>query len=379
MAATVIDVGLKAGCSPATVSRVLNGTARVSETVRQNVFRAIAESGYVPRGSSGDKASPASKAIARKSTLEVIEAVLYLHELTEAISIDREGFHVNPAQNPDGAWFLASSSKKANSFWHDVVAGVMHELHDWKIKGVVRICGDLTAQSFVSDLNAGKKQGVLLVGNYSPDLAEFVDLCNVPLVLVDMIPPKPADAVIVDNYGGIASAVQHLVSLGHRDIAYLGVPGNPNYHERRVSFITSMFDAGLTVRPEWLNEGPSLVESAFERVAELLSHKKRPTALVCCNDFLALGAMRATEKCKISVPDDLSIVGFDDVDGASFMSPPLTTVRVPKDELGRCAVRQLLLRSSIGEKPDEARSEVRVKTRLIVRQSTAAPRSGKQS
>jgi DNA-binding LacI/PurR family transcriptional regulator len=259
-----------------------------------------------------------------------------------------------------------------------VVGGVMHELHEWKIKGVVRVNGDLMAADFLADLNAGRNRGVLLIGNYSPDLAQFIEQCQQPLVLVDMVAPARADAVIIDNYGGVAAAVQHLVALGHREIAYLGVPGNPNYHERRLSFVASMVEAGLSVRPEWINEGPSLVESATARVNEILRRASAPTALVCCNDFVALGAQRAAEQIGVRVPEDLSIVGFDDVVGASFMSPPLTTVRAPTEELGRCAVRQLVLRAFLGDRPKEAPSEMRIKTQLIVRQSTGAPGSGRR-
>ncbi|HAU38182.1 MAG TPA: hypothetical protein DCX07_10770 [Phycisphaerales bacterium] len=373
MAATVIDVSKTAGCSPATVSRVLNNSGPVSQVVRERVHRAIRQSGYVPK-------NPPRQPTGRQAVsthgevVEAIDVVLYRHEPIEPVSIGQDGMQVGPMSNIPSEAMFAPAFRLSNSFYRHIVDGVLEELRRWKSKAVLQISDDLMGKDFLADLNTPEKRGMLLIGEYSPDLGKFVDSCKMPLVLVDLLYDGLPDVVTIDNHGGIASVVEHLVSLGHREIGFVGGAGNPSDHERRSSFTARMLEAGLSVRPEWMSEGSHHIVETTQRVTGLLKRSVRPTALVCCNDWLALGALRAAEQCEMRVPQDLSIAGFDDVDGAMFMSPALTTVRVPTMDLGRHAVRQLMVRCSAGEKAKSTRGCVlRVRTELVVRQSTGEP------
>ncbi len=188
--------------------------------------------------------------------------------------------------------------------------------------------------------------GVLLIGEYSPDLNRFIERCEHPLVLVDMLHDGESGVVTIDNFGGIGSVIDHLIELGHHDIGYVGGMDNPGYRERRVSFEWKMAYAGLPVRREWICEGAHPERDTREPVTEILKQSHRPTAFVCCNDWGALGVLRAAQGLGINAPQQLSIVGFDDNEGASFMTPALTTVHVSTEELGRRAAQLLLLRTA---------------------------------
>lgn len=195
---------------------------------------------------------------------------------------------------------------------------------------------------------------------------------KVPVVTVAGSVEAGAPTFSSDNERGIELAVEHLRSLGHRKIGFVGgSPSMMDARERAQAFRKAMRARHLETIDDWLVPGDFTRLTALESARKLLSGENRPTALVCANDESALGVCEAARACGIRVPNDLSVVGFDDAPMAALVHPPLTTVRQPVEEIAAEAVR-CLVRLIEGKAVPQ---EVRFPTSLVVRSSTAkAPR-----
>ncbi len=368
MPPTIADVSRKVGYSAATISRVLNNSAPVSSEVRQAVMRAARESGYLAKRSS--RRTIQRDAEAAPAT-QVVEVVWHWHSPVERVTVSEDRLNVGPLAHTDEQALLSPGF--GLSFYRSLLDGVLDELRQWGHKAVVQSNHDLLDPAFLADVNQPNKRGILLVGQFSADIARFVECCQQPLVLVDQIYRGWPDMVTIDNAGGMMSAFDHLYALGHRDIGFIGAePDNPAFGERKMVFEWRMVQAGLALRAEWMYERTSHIQHTTEGATRILSLPHRPTALVCCNDNAALGVYRAAANCNIPIPRDLSVVGFDDIETSGLITPALTTVRVPTAQLGRQAVRQLMARRPGKPATDTDGCEIRVRTQLVERASTAA-------
>jgi LacI family transcriptional regulator len=196
-----------------------------------------------------------------------------------------------------------------------------------------------------------------------------------PLVFVDAGPALPNIRVLKVEYGeGIRQGVQHLAALGHRRIAFISGPLRlRSAVARRDAFLKSMAELGLAVPPEHLVEGSHTMEGGITAMETLIALDELPTAVMCSNDMTAIGVLHALYRTTLKVPDDISVVGFDDIHLAQFMLPPLTTVQMSCLDLATAAVEGL--RAGIErDHPLAAKTEWRIPTRLVVRQSSAFPR-----
>jgi len=204
-------------------------------------------------------------------------------------------------------------------------------------------------------------------------LLEELSSRDIPMVFVDSGPAGPfVRALIVDYRNGILEGVQHLASLGHRDISFISGPlRQGSAQARKTAFIESMEEIGLMPRPGWLVEGDHTLEGGMRAMTHLLSMPERPTAVMCSNDMTAIGALRVLTRAGLNVPRDISVIGFDDIHLAEFVYPPLTTVRMSRKDLARGAFESL---RSIAENlaPPQQRHWT-IPTKLIVRQSTSYP------
>ncbi len=368
---TLATLARHAAVSPATASRVMNNSGPVSPATRAAVLDAARAIGYRHKGAGGK--APRIAAGAGSARSPSVEVVWHWHSPVDQIEVDGGVLRVGPSEPVTDA-ALITSGRAGHSFYRDMVGGILGELHDNGLKAVLQTNHDLTAQSFLDDLNAPGKLGVLLIGEYSLDTPAFVDACRQPLVLVDQLHRGWPDVVTIDNVGGIGAALRHLIALGHRDIGFLGgLPQVPMFRERRQAWTWRMLEAGLAVRPEWIRETPGDIRHTQEAATDILRRRRRPSAIVCVNDSSALGVYRAAAERGLSIPEDLSVVGFDDIDAASLITPALTTVHVPVGQLGRRAVRELLAIPRDGRHRERDGAEIRVRTRLVVRDSTARP------
>jgi LacI family xylobiose transport system transcriptional regulator len=330
--ASLAELAGDAGVSVATVSRVLNGRPGVSPQVRARIEDLLRVSGYSRKSSTA-------------GLIELVFSELSSAWVAEAVR---------------GVEQIARSAKMA------VVVTVSGDLHapgpEW-IEGVVQ---------------RGPAGVVLLYADMSADAKAQLRARNIPFVFVDPAgsPALDVPSVGSGNWGGGLIATRHLIELGHRAVALVNGPNELMCSRARAAgYRSALEEAKIVVQPELMVSGEFSPCSGVEIGTELLGRRDRPTAVFAASDVLAIGVYEAARRAGIRVPEDLSVVGYDDLEVAQWMGPPLTTVRQPMREMAEDATR-LLLRLGTGEleaTSDSLKSELAV--RLILRESTAPPRS----
>ena len=327
------DVAQRAGVSISTVSHVVNNSRPVSEAYRQRVLEAMAELGYRPN------------ALAR--------------------SLRRQETNTLGMIVPDSA----------NPFFAEI-ARAIEDTSFAKDYSVI-LCnseGDLDKQRAYTDvLIEHRVAGILFVAaGVSTELVNDLHQRRVPLVLVDReVPGVVVDCVLTNHAQGGRLAVEHLVTLGHRRIAC--VSGSSELSpsaDRLTGYRLELERHGLPLDPDLVKKGDFQFESGYQAAQALLDLAEPPTAIFACNDLMAVGCMRAAVERGLKVPQDLSIVGFDDIRLASFTNPPLTTVAQPKYEIGSWATKLLLQRIQDLDAPPQVK---RLENQLRVRSSTTLP------
>jgi LacI family transcriptional regulator len=336
MSVTIKDVARLAGVSVATVSRVLNASAPVQADTRARVLQVARDLRFAPNG--------AARTLSRRraGALGVILPDLYGEFYSELLrGIDQE------AQRA-GHSLLVSSSH------HDSlgVAAAVRAMRG-RVDGLLVMAPDVPAAALEEAL---------------PD--------GLALVLLNPMPGGGIDSITVDNAGGARLVVQHLVALGHRRIAFITGPArNADAQARLRGYRAAMGDAGFPVTRSLVARGAFTEASGWQAARLLMGQAgERPTALFAANDASAVGALAALRDSGICVPDDISVVGFDDIPIARYATPPLSTVRVAIDVLGARAA-SLLLRGLTGpprRAPRDARCEI-VPAELITRHSSGPP------
>jgi len=339
MGVTIEDVARRAGVSVSTVSRVLNRKGRISQQTRQRVFDIARELEY-PVG-------PAQTASRRRTNTI---GIMFNRRLRSLLS------------DPFYGLVMVGVEESLRQDGYQVFFSTLGE-HDDDIAAI---------QGFASGRRA---DGLILAGcDVEREYIDRIMSLGIPLVLVDnnIVSPK-VPCVMTDNTAGAREAVEHLIDLGHNDIAFVSGPlTHSSLFERYQGYRQAMEAHGLPVRQElsviYEDVSSFSVDGGFEAATRLMNRSRRPTAIFAANDPLALGAMKAALSLGLTIPRDLSIVGFDDVEAAAHTSPPLTTVRVDKTDLGRHAAR--LLSELIDGGSDYAPYKIVVCTELIVRGST---------
>jgi len=199
---------------------------------------------------------------------------------------------------------------------------------------------------------------------------------NIPITFIEAGSQRPSiDTLAVDYRAGIHEAVQHLVGLGHRRIGFISGPLTLHSAAlRQHAFIECLRGSAVAVNPEWLIEGNHTLDGGRDAMKKILAQTSVPTAIMCSNDLTAIGVQHALFEAKLKVPEDFSVIGFDDVRLAAYTIPPLTTVRMSCHELAECAVKTLLHRIQPADRKADEQPKSVIQTRLIVRQTTAAPK-----
>lgn len=215
---------------------------------------------------------------------------------------------------------------------------------------------------------------VMTFGIEAPLLEQLAQR-KVPLVFVDVGPDGPGINVLkVDYHHGIRQGVQHLAALGHRNISFVRGPiGLHSAQSRLTAFSESMRECGITPNPAWIVQGDHTLEGGMAAMKQLLEAKKMPTAVMCSNDMTAIGVLHAMYRAGLRVPDDLSVIGFDDIHIAEVTIPPLTTVQMSRFELARAAVNALRACAE-GTETSAQKHEYNIRTDLVVRESTGFPK-----
>jgi len=314
---TIYDVAAQAGVSIKSVSRVLNGEPNVSDALRAKVEAAVDALGYRPSLSARGLAGASSYLIAA-----LVDADLTVE-------------HWRSGRGND---YLSRMELGALMECRHAGYHLMIELVDVNSPGVER-----EIQAMVSSL---RPAGLIL----TPPVSD----CRLVLDVLDRrgshyvrlgseIQLGRGRRVYMDDHRAAYDMTMHLAGLGHRDIGF--IIGSARYaasQSRREGFVSAMAHQGLEVRPEWILEGDFTFQSGLECGARMLAQTQRPTAIFASNDDMAFGVLQAAVRQGLSVPAELSVVGFDDAPGAQFTTPQLTTVRQPVAEMAEMAARMLI-------------------------------------
>lgn len=325
------EVAKRAGVSVATVSRVVNGLSSVDKKLAKRVWAAINELGYVPNQQARALVSGRSRTLG-----------LLISEIT----------------NPFFPELIQSFEDIAGEHGFEVMVGSTNYNYD-------------RAKLFITRLVQRRVEAVAVMTfrAESPLLGPLIAQ-DIPLVSIDVSTDAPRSVILEIDYAhGITQAVQHLAVLGHRRIAYAGGPmPHLTNLRRKKAFLQATRSIGLQLEEPHIFEGAHTFEGGTQAAQQFLDLEDPPTAIVCSNDIMAVGVMRVLAERNIKVPGEMSVVGFDDIHLAEFANPPLTTVRMSREELARCAFNaiQQLMNSDAPITP----LPVRVGTSLIVREST---------
>jgi len=322
-------VAKAAGVSPSTVSRILNGTAAVDAAKKQAVDEAIKRLGYVP--------NPVARGLAGGRTLSV-------GVVTQSID---------------------------SPFYGGALRGIEDQL-DHAGYNALFVSGHWNAEQearCVDNLRARRVDGIIVLTGRLSDAALRACAKALPMVVTGRALKAPnLCSIDFDNFEGARLATHHLLALGHRRIAFIaGDPRHVDAIERLRGYRAALEAAGLAFEPELVVPGMFQEEGGRTAVEQLLDSRQPFTAIVAANDQMALGACLGLHRHALHVPQDVSVVGFDDLPFARYMLPPLTTVQHPAYELGQLA-GTAMLKLLRGEKPEL----VVPRPRVIVRESTRA-------
>jgi LacI family transcriptional regulator len=330
---TIREIADRAGVSIATVSRVLNGREDVAPETRSVVQRVIQENGYTANRSARSLSG------GRSGLVGVVVPLVY------------------PA------------------YFSGILAGAAEALSEQGMQIVLSpTMNELEREVSLVDRIHGLTDGALFIlpQESSDELARLLDR-GYRFVVLDPLQPldERIPAVSAAQTSGADQAMRHLLQLGHRRIAQITGPlGWVATEGRRRGYRAALASAGILPDPALEVESIPEIEPGRQAAEKLLGLPEPPTAIFAFNDNIAIGAIKAARARGLRVPDDLSIVGFDDVEGATIVSPELTTVRQPLAEMGRTAV-SLLNRLLEGQRFETL--HVELATRLVVRGSTAPP------
>ncbi len=331
--ATLGMVAAACGVSPSTVSRILNGTAVVSQDKREAVDRAIADLGFIP--------NPIARGLAGGRTLSVGVVTQALDSPFYGLALSGIEQELSPAGY--SALFVSGN-------WNaDEEGRCIEMLRSRRVDGIIVLTGRLSDDEL---RNLSGSMPVVVTGR---------NLSAPGLYSLDF-----------NNFEAARLATDHLLTLGHRRIAFIaGDPIHPDSTERLRGYRAALKASGVRYNPALVLPGKYHEESGLLAVAQLIESREPFSAIFAANDQMAFGAALALYRRGLRVPDDISLVGLDDLSGASHSIPPLTTIHQSVDELGRIAARSMLLMLA-GKTPDANLPE----PRLIVRSSTRAWQPG---
>lgn len=331
------DVARAAGVSTATVSRALNKPGSVREALRMRVLQAITALGYVP------------------------------HAGARAMKLQRSG--------TVGAVFPTID----NAIFAKAIDALQQRLADAGLQLLIATSGydpDTEAQQALNLVTRGADALVLVGAGQSPELLNMLRQRELPTVHTMVHPPPPGLVCVgFDNARAIGQAVRYLLDLGHRRIAMLaGLSGHNDRAAARIEGVRlALQRAGLSLPSQHLVERPYGLAEAREGLRVLMASKPAPTAIVCGNDVLALGALLEAQKLGIRVPQALSIIGFDDLEMARHVQPALTTLHVPTELLWHTVAERII--GALEQAPVQAATEVDVE--LVVRESAGPAPAGR--
>jgi DNA-binding LacI/PurR family transcriptional regulator len=329
MPVSIYDIAKKAGVSPSTVSRALEDHPRIGAETKKRIQELAKEMGYIP--------STAAKSLATRKTWTI-------------------------------GMVLASIS---DPFMGRVVEGVEQAAIEADFNVFISTSqNDRQREIAVIEMFQKRRvDGIIVIASHLFDRSSwFFDRCKIPMVVInEQKPGENMHFVTVDDVHGAKLAVEHLIALGHRCIGYVSIPNRPKSNQYRFKgYQEALIAAGIAVDPALIFSSHTIESHAKVGEASLEPLLAAgATAVFCYNDTSAIGLLAACYRHGISVPENLSIIGFDDIDMAAYTLPPLTTVRQPRFELGQRAMHMMLALLD-GQEPE---NQI-LPGELVVRKST---------
>jgi len=329
MKPTIYDVAKKARVSIATVSKVINNKGRISEQTRQKVLEAIQQLNYQP--------NVMASALTGKHTYTI-------------------GLLIPDLANP----FFSELARSIEDRGHELGYNLFICSTDYDPKKEIK---------YIELMNRKNVDGFILASGFEQEenLKPFLDQ-NVPLSVVARdFPSTPVNTVCIDDFHGGYEATSHLISLGHKKIAIIARDVRSN-RERMRGYLKALEDHGIRYDYNFEYVKDSNIIAGRERTTKYLNSSDPPTAIFACNDLLAIGAIQSAKERGLKVPEDLSVVGFDDTIFASIVDPPLTTIAQPIKKMGR-EVMNITIHEIQGKMTDKMK--IVFAPRIVIRNSTA--------
>ena len=310
---TLKEIAQMVNVSPSTVSRVLNKHDKyASKEVRERILQIAQETGYVPNTSARD-----------------------LQQMA-----------VSNQKGNMACIFARSSDHYNDQFFFSIFSSIQAEANKngYAIKYTISLGNsDLTSYSTMIN-HASDIDGVFVLGRSANQEHMQIDEIHPNVVYVGLNPQKAQiDQILCNGFKMAMNSVDYLYSLGHRKIGYIGEIQKETRFE---GYLQKMKALGLST--EYCIDAPLSIDGGYQGAKELIQSEDLPTAVFCCNDYVAIGVVRAITEAGLSVPNDISILGIDDIEMSRFMNPMLTTTHVPREEMGRFAVTMMLDRINQG-------------------------------
>ena len=336
---TIIDVARHAGVGVSTVSRVINNKEDVNEDTKKKVLKSISELKYKPKD--------AARVLGRGHLEDNYHKTLF------------------------SVGLIANESKMADPFYMHIINGVEKELSQSGISCIFsQLREDNTSNNGIITKLLMEKEIDCVIG-ISIDDMQIIDVlknADLPIVFIDNEDyGNEYDYIKSDYLNGSRNAMKYLISLGHERIAYLKGDEGWFFNDLENGYKQILFENNIDFESELIVDGKNSIEGAKSATEKLLKLKNPPTALIS-NDIMAIGAIYSIKDKGLSVPGDISVIGFDDIDASSYIEPTLTTIQVPKFEMGVIAARKAI--EYITNKKSYPMKIV-LDTKLIVRNSTS--------
>lgn len=328
------DVADLANVSRTTVSLVLNNVdgANIPQSTREKVYQAVQELGYVPNASARALASQRARAI--------------------GLVMTRSPAHI-----------------ASDAFLPKIIAGLLEEIKEQNFRLLIEIVEDDQQDAYVKLSQAKHIDGmIILTPNVADKRIEQLHKLGIPTVLFGALPGHTLPFVQIDNQSAAKTATQHLLDQGHKEIAFI-TNAHPSYssaQDRLIGYQEALEEAGIQVNDDLIEYGDFSPGSGFLAMQKILEKDIPFSAVFVASDNVALGVKSALSKADMYIPDDISMVGFDDLPWAAYSNPPLTTIHLPAHQMAAQA-SQLLLDIIHGNEVDQ--TGIILETELIVRQS----------
>jgi LacI family transcriptional regulator len=332
MEKNIRDIAKEAGVSVATVSKVINGYPYVSDKTREKVQRIVRESQFVPNS--------AARELVRKRSMTL-------------------------------GLFLTTGLK--HPFFHNLFVGMENALKEtgYELIYLVQVSWNKD-YSFVQHCRSRNVEGVILFGFQRNDLnLDELIQSEIPTVFIDLdLTGRRAGYITSDNFESILTAVDYMYQLNHRRIAFIaGMLEAYTGRTRFEAYQQAIINCGLPYNSEYTAIGDFSKESGYEAMKKFLALDHPPTAVICSSDTAAVGAIEAIQEAGLHVPDDISVMGFDDIELATYVRPALTTIRQDAIQMGKHAIETLV---DLIQNTDYPAPSIKIPTELIIR-DTCAP------